>query len=72
MRGWPTASNRYQPTPVCAKVPRIVDTDGAKFHRVEERVMRITSPVQTELTRLVGEKLRRLRRERARPTEASN
>ena len=34
--------------------------------------MRSTSPVQTELTQLVGEKLRRQRRERARPTEASN
>ena len=42
------------------------------FHRVEERVMRITSPVQTEVTRLVGEKPRRLRRERARPTKASS
>ena len=34
---------------VRAKVPRIVDNDGAMTHRVRERFMPITSPVQTEL-----------------------
>jgi len=43
---------------VRTKVPRIVGNDGAMTHRVRERFMPITSPIQTDLIRLVGEQLR--------------
>ena len=43
---------------VRAKVPRIVDNDGHTTHRVRERFKPIASPVQTELGRLVRERLR--------------
>ena len=39
------------------QVPRVVERDGQITHRVRERFMPITSPVQTDLIRLVREQL---------------
>ena len=43
---------------VRSRVPRLVDNDGQLIHRVRERFMPITSPIQTDLMRLVREQLR--------------
>jgi len=43
---------------VRSQVPTIVDNDGEIIHRVHERLMPSTSPVQTDLIRLVREELR--------------
>jgi hypothetical protein len=43
---------------VLTKVPRIVDNDRAMIHRVRERFMPITTPIQTELMGLIRERLR--------------
>jgi hypothetical protein len=43
---------------VSAKVPYIVANDGQITHRLRERFMPITSPVQTDLIRMVREDLR--------------